>query len=135
MKKMVLVGLSVLSLAACHQNPQPPQLRAKTVTVANNVCVLVQPEGDEKVAIVKISEVGDPQNALEKYDINDIAVIPDTCMPTYGYKFEKGHSYNFTVYLDSDEKREKAIIPSSRIFSVGFAVRDNNGNTEIFSDN
>lgn len=135
MKKMVLVGLSVLSLAACHQNPQPPQLRAKTVTVANNVCVLVQPEGDEKVEIVKIAEVGNPQNALEKYDINDTAASSDTCMPTYGYKFEKGHSYNFTVYLDSDEKREKAIIPSSRIFSVGFAVRDNNGNTEIFSDN
>lgn len=135
MKKMVLVSLLVLSLAACHQNPQPPQLRAKAVTAANNVCVLVQPEGDEKVAIVKISEVGNLQNALEKYDINDIAATSDSCMPTYGYKFEKGHSYNFTVYLDSDEKREKAIIPSSRIFSVGFAVRDNNGNTEIFSDN
>ena len=135
MKKMVLVSLLVLSLAACHQNPQPPQLRAKAVANADNVCVLVQPEGDEKVAIVKIAEVGDPQNALEKYDINDIAVTPDSCMPTYGYKFEKGRSYNFTVYLDSEEKREKAIIPSSRIFSVGFAVRDHNGNTEIFSDN
>ncbi|MDF7759510.1 hypothetical protein PU683_08200 [Kosakonia cowanii] len=135
MKKMVLVSLLVLSLAACHQNPQPPQLRAKAVTNADNVCVLVQPEGDEQVVIVKISEVGNPQNTLEKYDINDIAATFDSCMPTYGYKFEKGHAYNFTVYLDSAEKRKKLIIPSSRIFSIGFAVRDNNGITEIFSDN
>lgn len=135
MKIALITGLLMLSLAGCHNDPRPPQYRAKVIAAANKVCVLVQPEVDENVVIVKIEEVGNPEHNFQKYDITDMKASPDKCVSSYGYHFIKGHSYNFTVYLESPEKRRNAIIPASRIFSIGFAVRDNNGNLEVFRDN
>lgn len=102
-------------------------LRAKASAVADKVCVQVQPEGDERVVVVRIEEVGNEANMFAKYDITDVPASAIQCVPSYGYQFTPGHSYNFTVYLESPEKKRKAVIPSSRIFTTGLTVNEENG--------
>lgn len=135
MKRAILTSLFILALAGCHRDPQPPIFRAKASAVANNVCVQVQPEGDERVVVVRIEEPGNDAKMFAKYDITDVPASPEKCVPTYGYKFEAGHSYNFTVYLESDKKKAKAVIPASRIFTVGFTVKNNNGKLQLLDFN
>lgn len=135
MQKFISVSLLVLFLAGCHSNPRPPILRAKVSAVENNVCVQVLPKNDEQVVLVRIEEVGNEAKPFAKYDIKDTPASVDKCVPSYGYKFEKNHSYNFTTYLESPEKKRSAIIPASRIFTVKFAIGDNHGAIEVREDN
>lgn len=89
---------------------------------------MIQPEKDEKIVSIIISEIGRPENKLEKFDT--ISASSDKCVPDFGYKYEMGYAYNFSVILESPEKKKKGIMPSSRIFGVAFSIWKNNDKLE-----
>ncbi|AUP76285.1 hypothetical protein CWS02_04190 [Enterobacter sp. EA-1] len=48
----------------------------------------VQPDGNERMSSLWIEEMGNPEHQLQKYDIVDVAVSAQKCLPTYGYTFQ-----------------------------------------------
>lgn len=132
MKRILSVGFLGLFISSCgmHSNdPRPPHLRADVSTVANSVCVLVKPVDDEQIVTIHIAEVGNDENDLNQYNLNILAVN-DRCAPDFGYKFELGKAYNFSIILESPSKKRKGIMPSARIFNAGFTLWDKNGEWE-----
>ncbi|WP_246856787.1 putative T6SS immunity periplasmic lipoprotein [Brenneria corticis] len=126
---IALIGTLSLTLTGCHLgDPRAKHYRASVTTISDNVCVMIQPEKDENIVSLIISEIGRPENKLEKFDA--ISVSSDKCVPDFGYKYEMGHAYNFSVILESPEKKGKGIIPASRIFGVDFSLWKNNGKLE-----
>ncbi|WP_058913373.1 putative T6SS immunity periplasmic lipoprotein [Entomohabitans teleogrylli] len=132
MKMILYAGVLILLLTGCmHANdPRPAQLRAKVVAIADHVCVMVQPEGDEKIVTVSIAEVGNDNNKLDKYDL---AIPPagSKCVPDFGFVFDVGKSYNFSVILESPEKKGKGRFPAARIYNAGFTLWSNDGKLAV----
>lgn len=133
MKKLLVVSSCSIFLTGCmHLNdPRPKHFRASVTTVTNQVCMMVQPEGDEKLISLTINEVGNDKNQLSKVYYDDALTIPaDTCVPTFGYPFKAGKAYGFSVILESQAKRKQGIQPASRIYGVSFSLWENNGKLE-----
>ncbi|KAA8996741.1 hypothetical protein FJU30_21320 [Affinibrenneria salicis] len=133
-RKIAIVGILSLTLTGCHLgDPRAKHYRASVITVSDDVCVMIQPEKDEKIVSLIINEIGNTANKLERFDT--ILISSDKCVPDFGYKYEIGHAYNFSVLLESSEKKEKGITPASRIFGVDFSLWKNNGKLEASSIN
>ncbi|HDJ1438315.1 TPA: hypothetical protein PPN70_000720 [Serratia rubidaea] len=133
MKKLLVVSTCSIFLAGCmHLNdPRPKHFRASVTTVANQVCMMVQPEGDEKLISLTINEVGNDKNQLSKVYYDDALTIPaDTCVPTFGYSFKAGKTYGFSAILESPAKLKRGVQPAARIYGVSFSLWENNGKLE-----
>lgn len=129
MKKIFLVSILSFFLSGCwmhYNDPTPPGFNAKVTTVNNDVCVLVQPEDDEKLVTLIIMEVGNKENILKKFSIN-VPVSSDKCIPTYGYHFEAGKRYTFDIFLESENKLKNHVSPAVRVYGTSFILQDNNG--------
>lgn len=50
-----------------------------------------------------------------------ITVKKDTCIPTFGYKFETGRAYNVSIYFTSDAERVKSDV-SLDFYSISFVT-------------
>lgn len=138
MKRILLVCMLSFFLSGCwlmYDNRQTPYLMASTTIVDNRVCVMVQPEEDEKFDTLRIGEMGSETNKIEKHDLTDVPISSDKCVTDFGYKFEVGKSYNFAVILVSPDKYKKGIQPSIRIFRTSFTILENNGKWEVSSVN
>lgn len=132
MKKTLLVCALAFWVSGCFHSgdPRAKHYRAPVTTVANNVCVTVQPEDDERIITIRIDEVGNDSNGIVKYDLN-MPVSGDKCITDFGYKFEIGKAYNFTITLESPSKKKKGIMPAARIYNAGFTLWDKNGEWEV----
>ncbi|AGB81366.1 Uncharacterised protein [Serratia rubidaea] len=132
MKKSLLCLLAVV-VSGCQLNdPRPPMERATVSAVANQVCIRVQPEGDETIGAIYIEEVGNVSRKLDqRFGENGSerpVVSADNCVPTANYLFIPDRAYNVAVELYSADKVKKHITPHRRDFSVQFSVwRDNGG--------
>ncbi|WP_054181320.1 putative T6SS immunity periplasmic lipoprotein [Trabulsiella odontotermitis] len=133
MKNITLISVFTLLLAGCFHvgDPRAKHYRASVFTVANEVCVTVQPEGDEKLISLIIEEVGNSKNKLERFYYDDaITVSSDKCVPNFGYRYEAGKAYNYSLILESSAKKKKGVVPASRIYGVDFTLRENSGKLE-----
>ncbi|MBW7981923.1 putative T6SS immunity periplasmic lipoprotein [Enterobacillus tribolii] len=138
MKRILLVSALSFCLCGCgftQDSRQIPYLRASVTTVADSICVMVKPEDDEKFDTLRISEIGSENNKLEKYDLADVPVSPDKCVPNLDYRFEVGKSYNVAVILVSPDKYKKGLQPSARIFRTSFTIIEKNGKWAVSSAN
>ncbi|AHG22680.1 hypothetical protein Z042_06515 [Chania multitudinisentens RB-25] len=133
MKRIILVGVFTSLLVGCFHigDTRAKHYRASVTTIADNVCVMIQPEGDEKLISLIIEEVGKPNNKLERFYYDDaLTVSSDKCLPNFGYLFEVGKAYNYSVILESPDKKKNGVIPASRIYGVDFTLWENNGKLE-----
>ncbi|MBD8453257.1 putative T6SS immunity periplasmic lipoprotein [Serratia rubidaea] len=131
MKRIFCLTPLVFLLSGCFHfgDPRPPLMRAKVLTVANKVCMMVQPKGDEQIVTVSIREVGDDRHGLEKYDLN-LPASANKCVPTFDYPFKVGKAYGFSVILESPAKLKRGVQPAARIYGVSFSLWENNGQLE-----
>ncbi|CAE1143303.1 hypothetical protein HF675_18190 [Serratia sp. JUb9] len=132
MKKSFLCLLAVTMSGCQLGDPRPPMERAAVSVVANQVCIRVQPEGDETIGAIYIEEIGNVSHKMDKrFGENDsgrLAVSADDCVPTQGYQFTPGRAYNVAVELYSASKAKNYIAPHRRDFAVQLSVwRDNRG--------
>ncbi|QPS58526.1 hypothetical protein I6G53_23655 [Serratia plymuthica] len=131
MMRIIVLLTSALFLSGCMhmKDPRPKNYVASVTTLDNKVCVLVQPEGDERLSGVIIEELGNATHIFGKNftDNKMPAVASDKCIPDFNYKFEDGKSYGVSVTLLSQDKRRKGIEPAARVFGAGFGVRNDNG--------
>lgn len=133
MKKLILIGVFTSFLAGCFHfgDIRAKHYRASITIITDNVCVMIQPEDDEKLISLIIEEVGKPDNKLERiYYDNAMIVSSDKCLPNFGYRFEVGRAYNYSVILESPNKKKNGVIPASRIYGVDFTLWKDNGKLE-----
>ncbi|WP_235601797.1 putative T6SS immunity periplasmic lipoprotein [Serratia plymuthica] len=139
MMRIIVLLTSAALLSGCmHMNdPRPKNYTANVTTFDNQVCVLVQPEGDERLSGVIIEEFGSATHIFGKNftDNKMPAVASDKCIPDFNYKFEDGKSYRVSVTLLSQDKRRKGIEPAARVFGAGFGVRNDNGVIKVTPTN
>lgn len=131
MKKAICLTVLMLLLSGCFHlgDPRPPLMRAKVLTIANKVCMMVRPEGDEQIVTVRIDEVGNDHHGLVKYNLT-IPASGDKCIPDFGYQFAAGKAYGFSVILESPAKLKRGVQPAARIYGVSFSLWENNGQLE-----
>ncbi|AGB81454.1 hypothetical protein D781_1128 [Serratia sp. FGI94] len=114
-----------LLLSGCFHlgDPRAKIYNASAVVVANHICVLIQPQGDEKMVNLTIDEAGKEDSILNKiYDAGGVAVSADKCIPTYNYPFKSGHTYNVSITLRSQDKKRKGIVPTARLYDISFTL-------------
>lgn len=131
MKRIVSIGFICSLLAGCgmHSNdPRAPHYRASVTTIADNVCVMVQPQEDERISHILITEVGNSESLLSYDDL--LPASSDKCIPTFDYKFEVGRNYSFDITLESPSKKKQGIQPYARIYGVSFTLWNNSGKLE-----
>lgn len=123
MKRIFPVIFLPLFLTGCPMGDRVPMVySAKLLMVANSLCIQVQPDGNERMSSLWIEEMGNPEHQLQKYDIVDVAVSAQKCLPTYGYTFQPGRGYRVSFMLESVDKKSGGITPASRSFSNGFTI-------------
>ena len=139
MMRIIVLLTSALFLSGCMhmKDPRPKNYMANVTIFDNQVCVLVQPEGDERLSGVIIEEFGNATHIFGKNftDNKMPAVASDKCIPDFNYKFEDGKSYGVSVTLLSQDKRRKGIEPAARVFGAGFGVRNDNGVIKVTPTN
>ncbi|MBO1503078.1 hypothetical protein JKX24_07580 [Serratia proteamaculans] len=139
MNRTIFSGTLALLLTGCmHMNdPRPKNYTANVTAVDNKICVMVQPEGDERLSGVIIEEIGNANHIFGKNftDNKMPAVASDKCIPDFNYKFEDGKPYGFSVTLLSQDKRRNGVEPAARVFGVGFSVRDEGGVIRVIPTN
>ncbi|AGB81453.1 hypothetical protein D781_1127 [Serratia sp. FGI94] len=131
-----LILASLLSGCFHLGDPRAKIYNASAVVVANHICVLTQPEGDEKMITLNIEEIANKENGFNKvFDNDGLKVSSDKCIPTYNYPFKAGHAYTVSITLQSRDKEKKGIVPAGRAYGVGFTLTDRNGELVINSIN
>ncbi|MBU3893001.1 hypothetical protein KH388_09815 [Serratia rubidaea] len=138
MKKIPILLTLASLLSGCFHlgDPRAKLYNASAMVVANNICVLTQPEGDEKMVSLSIDEVGNKENIFNKfYDGDGLAVSSEKCIPTYNYPFRASHTYNVSITLRSQDKKRKGIVPAARLYDVSFTLKERDGELVISSIN
>ncbi|AVJ16625.1 hypothetical protein CLM71_05470 [Serratia sp. MYb239] len=135
--KKILLTVPILLTGCFHFNdPRVKLYNASAIIIANEICVLIQPEGDEKMITLNIEEIGKKENGFNKvFDDYGLKVSSDKCIPTYNYQFKAGHTYTISITLQSRDKERKGIVPSGRAYGVGFTLTDKNGELVVSSIN
>ncbi|MGE9550355.1 putative T6SS immunity periplasmic lipoprotein [Erwinia amylovora] len=122
MKKLII--FSTLLLVGCPGSGDryyPPE-QAEIAIRNNAICIMVSPEGDERVQSVFIHRNDSNQQVKDTYIDNSYFLTKDDCIGTNGYKFSTGVPYTVSVNLNSQKKADKRIFPSSRLFVTEFSL-------------
>ncbi|BEN76398.1 putative T6SS immunity periplasmic lipoprotein [Serratia sp. CY81166] len=87
------------------------------------VCIIVQPQGDEKLAGISVYQLDNAQSRTFKFfdPLRDVA--PNQCVPDEGYVFTPGQQYHFSVKLVSQKKEQAGELPSAREFVAEFVMQ------------
>lgn len=87
------------------------------------VCIIVQPQGDEKLAGISVYQLDNAQSRTFKFfdPLRDVA--PNQCVPDEGYVFTPGQQYHFSVKLVSQKKEQAGEFPSAREFVAEFVMQ------------
>ncbi|AVJ16622.1 hypothetical protein CLM71_05455 [Serratia sp. MYb239] len=125
-KRTLITAISLLTGCVHLNDPRPKHYKAPITTVANKVCVIVQPEADEQIVTIRINEVGSDNNTLEKYGLA-VSASAGRCVTDFNYAFAAGKAYNFMVILESPEKKKRGVQPSARIYGASFSLWRLNG--------
>ncbi|WP_120508121.1 putative T6SS immunity periplasmic lipoprotein [Rahnella bruchi] len=110
-KKTVVVYLA-LSLSGCFLGDHfTPSADAEASFVGGDFC-LTTPGRTEKQKLIGMSveKVGESPGSSTFFKSEDeyITIKKDTCIPTFGYKFEVGSAYNVSIYLTKDPERDES---------------------------
>lgn len=98
--------------------------RAHVFFVGDTLC-LTTPGRTEKQKLegISIEKRGESPGFSKFFKNQDeyISVKKDTCIPTFGYKFETGSAYNVSIYFTPDSERVKSDV-SLNTYSISFVT-------------
>ncbi|MBH1928076.1 putative T6SS immunity periplasmic lipoprotein [Serratia rubidaea] len=136
MRELLLIVPILLTGCFHFNDPRVKLYNASAVVLANEVCVLIQPDGDEKMITLNIEEIANKENGFNKaFDNDGLKVSSDKCIPTYNYPFKAGHAYTVSITLQSRDKEKKGIVPAGRAYGVGFTLTGKDDELVISSIN
>ncbi|MDC6111949.1 putative T6SS immunity periplasmic lipoprotein [Serratia rubidaea] len=136
MRKLLLIVPILLTGCFHFNDPRVKLYNASAVVIANEVCVLIRPEDDEKMITLNIEEIANKENGFNKvFDNDGLKVSSDKCIPTYNYPFKAGHAYTISITLQSRDKEKKGIVPAGRAYGVGFTLTGKDDELVISSIN
>ena len=134
MKKLTALCIPLL-LTGCFLGDHVPEIYpARIVTVNDHVCILVPAVKGEYLAYLDIEGTGSDKPLRKYVDENSepVYILPNECVPLYGYKFESGRAYGVSVSLQTKEKETKG--KPWRAFSSSFSLwRDENNKLQAGS--
>lgn len=95
----------------------PPKEPANVTLKDNQVCITAPVYPGEFVSSAQFSD-GENNNLLKTLEHDPVYVANGQCLPTFGYDFQKGHTY--TVFYTI----EKNATDSGRYLSAEFSTKD-----------
>lgn len=103
-------------------DPRPENHRANVTTVGSRVCVISPGSEGESISSLNISEVGSDLNMLNKTFTTENAprLYPNKCAPNFGFKFEYGKAYVFSI--NSIHINKNDTVNNGRSYSVTFSL-------------
>lgn len=113
-----------LLITGCVYKPEGPYLPAKVMVVSNQVCLLIRPEGDEKIIRLDINEIGSVNKRLltQTFTQEQAAVRRGHCISTQDYPFRSGYAYTALITVKSEVQRRLNIHPGTRNFEIRFQL-------------
>lgn len=113
-----------LFITGCVYKPEGPYLPGKVVVVSDHVCLLIRPEGDEKIIRLDINEIGSMNKRLltHTFTPEQAAVSGGKCISVQNYPFRSGYSYTALITVRSDVQRRLNIYPATRNFEIRFQL-------------
>ncbi|OON38658.1 hypothetical protein BTJ39_17540 [Izhakiella australiensis] len=134
MKKIVFL-LPCILLAACQsQRPVSPDLQAQAAVINNQLCVKINPQGDEKVRSIFIYEGNNTGGGMMKEFYPQPQVSSNDCLPAPPYTYQSGKTYTWKIDLQSAQRLEKGDYPSTRIFTARFTWKQDGVTTSLGQD-
>lgn len=120
----LLITVILLLISGCVYKPEGPYLPVNVVVVSNHVCLLIRPEGDERIIRMDINEIGSENKRLltHTFTPEQAAVSRERCISVQNYPFRSGYSYTVLITLESDVQRRLNIHPGTRNFEVRFRL-------------
>ena len=95
----------------------PPKEPANVTLKDNQICITAPVYPGEFVSSVQFSD-GQNNNLLKTLEHDPVYVANGQCLPTFGYDFQKGHTY--TVFYTI----EKNATDSARYLSAVFSTKN-----------
>nr|WP_172602673.1 putative T6SS immunity periplasmic lipoprotein [Morganella morganii] len=113
-----------LLITGCIYKPEGPYLPAKVVVVSNHACLLIHPQGDEKIIRLDINEVGSVNKRLltHTFTPEQATVSQWRCISVQNYPFRSGYSYTALITVGSEVQRRLNIHPGTRNFEIRFRL-------------
>lgn len=122
-KLMILAGAFLVSGCPGPGDYYHPDYPAQVKIQDNKPCVMVQPEGDEKVHAVLIYEMAD--RAHEKlFAPPPYTLRPDQCLNIATYPFRLNTAYVVSGNLVSEKKYKQKRFPAGRGFITYFRLTE-----------
>ncbi|KJF77420.1 hypothetical protein UA45_12800 [Morganella morganii] len=120
----LLITVILLLISGCVYKPEGPYLPANVVVVSNHVCLLIRPEGDERIIRMDINEIGSENKRLltHTFTPEQAAVSRERCISVQNYPFRSGYFYTVLITLESNVQRRLNIHPGTRNFEVRFRL-------------
>ncbi|OBU03504.1 putative T6SS immunity periplasmic lipoprotein [Morganella psychrotolerans] len=123
---ILLMMLAGLSAGGCVYKPDGSHSPARVIIVSNQVCIIISPDGDEKLARLDIDEIGSENKRLltHTFTPQQDVIGKHRCVSTLNYPFRSGKSYTALITVESDIKRRLQITPVTRNFDVRFQLTE-----------
>lgn len=120
----LLILVILLFTSGCVYKPEGPYLPAKVVVVSNHVCLLIRPQGDERIIRLDINEIGSVNKRLltHTFTPEQATVKRDHCISTQNYPFRSGYSYTALITVGSEVQKRLNIHPGTRNFEIRFQL-------------
>lgn len=126
----LLIPPALALLSGCPLGDKFPYYRADISTIENKLCISIAPEGDEKISSLSIYDTTSNKILMEKYELS-LYAAPGKCIPNYGFNFETGKDYHYSIIVKSEKKKREGKYPYGRSYSASFTLRNNNGALEF----
>lgn len=120
----LLIPVILLFTGGCVYKPEGPYLPAKVEVVSNQVCLLIRPQGDERIIRLDINEIGSVNKRLltHTFTPEQAAVKRDHCISTQNYPFRSGYFYTALITVGSEVQKRLNIHPGTRNFEIRFQL-------------
>ncbi|MBT0727997.1 hypothetical protein HGT73_11540 [Rosenbergiella australiborealis] len=130
--KRISIFIAILFLTSCHINdPRSEIHRAKVNVVGNNICVTLPDTKNENISLLSINEIGNDNSAVEKQFTIENApqLYADKCLPNFGFSFEPGKLYVFSINTNRIKKDHTVVNGNS--YGVTFSVWVDKGQLKV----
>lgn len=122
----------ILFLTSCHINDtRPENHRANVSVVGDGICVTLPDTKNENISLLSINEIGNSENVIEKKFVigNAPKLFSNKCLSNYGFAFESGKSYVFSI--NAIRIKEDRTMENGNSYSVTFSVWVDKGELKV----
>lgn len=132
MMKNISVFIAVLFITSCHINDtRPENHRAKVSVVGDGICITLPNTENENISLLNVNEIGNSENVMDKqFTIgNAPKLYSNKCISTFGFIFEPGKSYVFSI--NAIRIKEDHTMKNGNSYSVTFSIWVDKGELKV----